>query len=230
MLANCHDASFVDQHDPVGQRDRAGTVRDDDRGSPCHHGAHGIADFVFFARVDCARRIVQHQHAGVGDDCASNRHTLTLPAAQRETTLTDRSVVPFGKSHDEVVGAGESRRALHRFHVGIGFRKRNVVADRIVEQERLLEHHTDVLSQLAHVEPTQIDAIQCDAALLHVVKAQQQPNDGALAGSSGTHQRDRLPWRNGHTHSVEHLVVIPVTKHHVFERHRANGVRRVSSR
>ncbi len=230
MLADCNDATFVDQHDSIGQCDGARAMRNDDGGSPLHHGAHGVANLVFLAGVDRTRCIVEHQHAWVGNDGTCNRHSLTLASAEREPALADRRVVSLGEPCDEVVCAGKSRSAFHRCHIRIGFGKGDVVSNGIVEQEGFFEHHTDVLTQFAYIELAQIDAVQRDAALFHVIKAQQEPNDRALARTGGTHQRNRLPRCDGDTHTVEHFVHVSVPEYDVFERHRAHRLGCVSSR
>ena len=98
-----HDPAVLEQHHPVGERDRRGTVRDHDRGAAAHHLGERVADLVLLRRVDCARGVVEDQHARVGDDRTRDRDALTLPARQREAPLADQRVVAVGQLRDEVV-------------------------------------------------------------------------------------------------------------------------------
>ena len=66
---------------------------------------------------------------------------------------------------------------LRRTDAAVG----DVVADRVVEQHGVLRHHADRRAQafLRHV--ADVLAVDPDAALGHVVEAEQQPADGGLA-------------------------------------------------
>jgi len=82
MLTDRRHHTFVKQHDAVSQGNGAWSVGNHDGGAARHHGAHRITNLVLFARVDRARRIVEHQHPRVGNDRPRDRHALTLAAAQ----------------------------------------------------------------------------------------------------------------------------------------------------
>ena len=134
----------VEQHDAVGERDRRGPVGDDDRRPPGHHLAERGADLVLLRRVDRRRRVVEDQHPRVGEHRARDRDALTLPARQREAVLADHGVVAVGQRVDERRRrrrAGAARRTCVQRRLRIG--ERDVLAHRVGEEERVLEHDAD---------------------------------------------------------------------------------------
>ena len=51
--------------------------------------ASGVADLVLLGRVDGGGGVVEHQHAGVGEDGPGDGDALALAARQREAPLAD---------------------------------------------------------------------------------------------------------------------------------------------
>ena len=104
------DAAVVEQHHPVGERDRRRPVGDDDRRPSAHHLAR-------------ARRGSRAPWSGRPTRCASSRMStrgsariaardrdaLALSAGQREAVLAETSRSPSGSVVDELVGAREAR-------------------------------------------------------------------------------------------------------------------------
>ena len=80
MRAFGDDAPAVEQHHPVGEGDRRGTVGDDHRGAAPHHLGERGADLVLLRRVDRRRRVVEDEDPGIGEDRPGDRDALTLPA------------------------------------------------------------------------------------------------------------------------------------------------------
>ena len=143
MGARRHDAPAVEQDHRVGERDGSGAVRDHDGGATVHHGRHGRADLVLLRRVDRGRGVVEDQHPWVGKNGSGDRDALPLATRQRESTLTEHRVVRLRESHDEVVGAGKSRCPFDGVVGGVGLSEGDVRGDRVVEQQRVLEHDAD---------------------------------------------------------------------------------------
>ena len=155
-------APVVEQHDHVGDRDRGRSVGDHDRRATVHHGLHRGADLVLLGWVDGARGVVEHEDPGVGDDRPGDRDPLALATRQRVPALTDQRVVPIRQLHHEVVGTGQARRRLDALEVGGRVGEGDVGGDRVVEQQRVLEHHADgsthiVDGHVAHVDPVDLD-------------------------------------------------------------------------
>ena len=141
MRAVGDDAAVVEQHDAVGERDRRGPVGDDDRRPALHHLGERGPDLVLLGRVDRRGRVVEDQHARVGEHRARDRDALPLPARQRVAVLADDRVVALGQLADELVGARELRGAHARLRIGAsGSANAMLLRTRVGEQERVLEH------------------------------------------------------------------------------------------
>ena len=197
-------APAVEQHHHVGDRDRGGSVGDDDRGAAVHHGLHRGADLVLLRRIDGTRGVVEHEDPRVGDDRPGDRDPLALSARQRVPTLADQRVVPVGELHHEVVGAGQARRRLDALAVGGRVGEGDVGGDRVVEQQRVLEHHADGAAHVVDGHVAHVDPVDLDGAALRVVEPQQQPGDRRLARTGLPDQRGRLAGRQLEREAVEH--------------------------
>jgi hypothetical protein len=86
------DPPGVEQHDAVGKRDRRRAVGDHDRGAIAQDAAQAGADLVLLARIDGRRRVVEDQHARVGEERAGDGQPLALATGQREATLAEQGV------------------------------------------------------------------------------------------------------------------------------------------
>ena len=136
---------------------------------PLHHLGERGADLVLLRRVDGRGRVVEDQHARVGEDRAGDRQPLALAAREREAVLAEQRVVAVGQLADEVVGAGElARRARSRSCVGVALAaargEREVLPHRVAEEERLLEHEPDLAAERAEPHVAHVVAVDADAA------------------------------------------------------------------
>ena len=219
------DATTVEQHHRVGDGDRAGPMGDHDRRATVHHGLHRVADLVFLRRVDGARRVVEHEDPRVGHDRPGDRDPLALPARQRVPAFADQRVVSLRQLHHEVVGAGQSRRGFDAPAVGGRIGERDVGGDRVVEQQRVLEHHPDSAPHVVHRDVAHVDAVDLDGALLGVVEAQEQPGDRGLPRARLADERGGLAGCQLQGEVIEHrparVVTGGVAERHVAERDRA---------
>ena len=143
----------VHEHHPVGEGDGRRAVGDDQRGAPAHHLGERGTDLVLLGGVDRRRGVVEDQHAGVGEDRARDGEALTLPTREGEAVLTEERLVPVGQGTDEVVGTGQPRSTLHLVAVDVvaalPCRERQVLPHGVAEEERLLEHETDLAAERA---------------------------------------------------------------------------------
>ena len=174
--------------------------------------------------VDRAGGIVEHEHPRVGEDRAGERDTLPLAAAEREATLAEEGVVAEGQAQDEVVGTGKPRGSFHIRVRCIGSRERDVRRDRVVEQKCVFEHDRDCVSQVGQREVADVDAVDGDGALVHVVEAHQQASERGLSATGGADHGDRRARRNVQIEVAKHLVVRVVPEADVAERDLADAV------
>src|SRR5262249_43191860 len=109
------------------------------------------------------------------------RHALLLAAGELQSPLAHPGLVFVGQRLDEVVDV----RGARRFY-DLGLRRRrttivDVVADAVVEQDRVLRNDADRAAQARLADIADVGAIDADAAARHVVEAEQQPRKRGLA-------------------------------------------------
>ena len=198
------DPAAVEHDDPVGQVQGRDAMRDEHRGAPGQHVAQPVVDRLLGAGVDRARRVVEHEDARVGQDGAGQRDALPLPAGQRQAPLAHHGVVAGGQVAHEAVGlrrpGGRDDLGLARVRAAVG----DVRADRVGEQEALLEGDADaaaqrVQGQLAHVVP-----VDDDPAAVGIVLARDQCRQRRLAAAARPDEGDALSGRDVQVDAVEH--------------------------
>ena len=84
----------------------------------------------------------------------------------------------------------------------------NVIGNGAGEQERVLQHHAITPPQSVQVHVANIDAVNADGALLHVIKTQQQRDDGGLSRAGVANDGNRLAGLDGERHIAQHPVVL----------------------
>jgi hypothetical protein len=107
--------------------------------------------------------------------------------------LTDERVVSFGKLNDEIVGIG-SFSSLDDFliratmDISIG----DVISNRIIKEDRLLCHQSDLISQGLKRDLSNVVTIDENLALLDIIESGQEIDQRGLAGSTHSHQGDHF--------------------------------------
>ena len=99
-----------------------------------------------------------------------------------------------------------------------------VFPDRAPEQERFLEDHAQLLAEVVRRQVADVDAVDRDAALLHVVKPRQQADKRRLAGAAPPDDPHHLARMHVERHVAEHRLVAVVAERHVLKTDRAADV------
>ena len=144
------------------------------------------------AVVHGAGRLVEHQDRRIEQQRAGDRDRLALAAGQALAALADVQVEAQRMARDEVLDAGDARRAQHRLVVGERRAERDVVAHRAMEQEHVLQHAADAAAQVGRVDLAQIGAVDQHRALIGLVEPEHQLLDRGLAGADAADQADPL--------------------------------------
>ena len=144
---------------------------------------------------------VENQDGGVLQDRSSDRHALFFAARKLQAALADDSAVTIGRARDEVMDVGRARRCLDaRLAIGqiehLGSAVSDVVADAVVEQHGVLRHDADRAAQAVLRDAADVLAVDGDAAGVHIVEAEQQARERALARPRMADHRDRLACGN----------------------------------
>ena len=177
-------------------------MRQDQRGAAGHQSVERLLDHRLVLRIDRGQRLVQHQDGRIAEQRAGDGDALALAARQACPAFADHRLVAVGQRLDEVVrvggagGGGEVRLA------GVGAAEAEVVLDGAVEQVGVLRHHGDHLPHGARVERAQVMPADPHRAALRVVQAEQQANDGGLAGAAGSDDADAFSGGNAEGQAV----------------------------
>jgi hypothetical protein len=93
----------------------------------------------------------------------------------------------------------------------------DVAADGAREEMDVLQHESEASPKVARSMLADVDAVDRDAPLLHVVEAQQQVDDRRLAGPSRPDERDALPGLHLERHVPQHRLAGHVGEADVLE-------------
>ena len=181
VLHNEDDVAFLDGREPVC----------DNKARPAlHHLGERLLNADLGEGIDRRGRLVENQHARVGQHGARNTEQLLLTLTQVAAALADFGVVAVGHSLDEAVCVrGFSRR--DNLLVGSGFvAVTEVFHDRAAEKPAVLEHHAVAAAQSVAAEVADIGAVEQYSALVHLVKAHEQIDERGFAAAGGTDYRN----------------------------------------
>jgi len=143
----------------------------DDQGCPSgHEVVQGLLHLDLRLRVQGRSGLVEDQDRGVLEDGPGDGDPLALPAGELRSRLADDRIVPLGKLHDEVVGmggpGGSDDLLLAPLDVPVG----DIVSHRIVEEDGLLGHHSDLSSEGLHGDVPDILTVDGDPARGNIVE------------------------------------------------------------
>src|SRR5690606_31454063 len=87
----------------------------------------------------------------------------------------------------------------------------------IIEQDGILRHDPDMLTQAQLRVLADITAVNRDASRCHVIEPKQQARQGGLAGARGAYDRNRLACANRKTDVVQYLSLRLISKAHMLK-------------
>jgi hypothetical protein len=218
VVAALLDDPATVQHDhPVGQVQRRDAMGDEHRGAIGQYRAQPVVDRGLGARVDRTGRVVQHEYPGVGQDRASQRDALALPAGQGQTTLADDRVVTLRQRGDELVCLRDLRRLLDLLVGGVRAAVGDIGADRVGEQEALLERDADSPPQRVQGHRPRVVPVDQHLAELGVAEPRDQRGDRRLAAAARPDQRHPLAGGDAQAEAVQHGSIGGVAEADVVE-------------
>jgi len=179
------DVAVLHNKDEVGVPDRGEAVCDHKARPAAHEGVHRILDHHFGASVDRARRLVEDEHGGIGENGAGYRDELLLPLGDISGFLVDDRLVALGLGADEVVGMGHPRRLHHLRVARVGPAVADVLHDTPAEEPGILEDHAEVPSDIGPRYCGNISVVDSYSARVGLVEAHEEFNDGRFARAGG---------------------------------------------
>src|SRR5688572_25865266 len=157
-------------------------MRDDEgRPAPPQRSQAVLDERLAFA-VERRGGFVEDENARIGEDRARDGHALALPARELYPALADDRVVARLEPFDELVRVRNAADLLNLLGGGIRTSVADVLCDRAVEEEVVLEHHSDLGSVVAQAHGREVAAVDQDAAGQRPVEGHYQADQRALAG------------------------------------------------
>lgn len=190
--ADFHEASAVQNGDPIGLLDRGQPVRDDKHRAALHQRVHRGLNQRLALVVQGARRLVEDQDFRILQNAACNGDALPLPAGKRNASLADLPRKAARHFLDKLEGVGEVGGADHVLHRRLRTPVADVFLDGAREEEVFLENDAEVLAVGVVFEPPQVNAVNEDAPRGDIVKTCQQAHDRRFAASARPDQRNHL--------------------------------------
>src|SRR5215213_9515245 len=160
--------------------------------------------------VEASHRLVQDQDRCVADDGPGDGYPLALPSGEGVAPLTYYALVTIFEVHNEVVGVGCFGGLDNLFRGSVQLAIGNVLLDRGAEEDRVLEDDPDLLAQGLELVVLYVSPIDPDGAASGFVQAEDQADEGRLAGSRSADQRHPLAGKDVKGDAFEDLVVISV--------------------
>ena len=151
--------------------------------------------------VEARRRLVEDQDARIGEDGARDRHALALAAREaRRRARRRRCRSLSAKLLDELVAVGDPRRVLDLVHRRVRLAVADVLGDRAVEQEVVLQHDAEVraVARPAAGRRGRWPSMRM-RALDRTVEGHHQADQRALARAARADQRRRRSGRRRRT-------------------------------
>src|SRR6185436_12063489 len=153
------DLAPVEHDDAVRGLHRAQPVRDHEHGAALADQPHVVLDDAFGLVVERAGRLVEDQHARIGQERTCDGDALPLAAGKVCPVLFDHGLVTERQLEDEFMRAGELGGFHHVLERRAGIGERDVLAHRAAEHDVLLQHHADLPPQAGGIDQRQVGAV-----------------------------------------------------------------------
>jgi hypothetical protein len=158
-------------------------VRDAQADEVLPHFLQSVHDLPFIMSVQSRRRLVQQQQPRPLQQRPRDRYPLLLSARQHASLGAHVGFEPLPQLRDEAPGLRLPQRLLHLLLRGVALAQEHVLADRGREEDGLLSHVADLSPQPLEVEVSEVDAVEVNGALVGVVEAHYQLEDGRLSAA-----------------------------------------------
>ena len=183
MGAALGDAAFVQHHDLVGIDHGRQPVRDDERGVLAGDVAERLLDGRLGAAVQRAGRLVEDQDRRVLQQGAGDGDALLLAAGKLQPPLADHRLIAFWQAGDEAMDRRALRRRLDLVLRGALAAIADIVADRVVEQHRVLRNDAKRGTQALLRDLRNVLPVDRDPPALRLVEAEEQARERGLAST-----------------------------------------------
>src|SRR5579859_1174113 len=171
---------------------RAQPVSDDDARPVLHHLVDGILHQPLALGVKRRSSLVKDKDRWVLEQGPRNGKPLPLTAAELAPTVTNIRLIAFFLLDDESMRIGDPGRLLDLLLRGIGFPKRDIRGDRVVEKNGLLRHDTQLLPHRSERIVLYVDPVDQQFPAGDIMKPGDQVGKGRLTRTTAADKRNRL--------------------------------------
>ena len=219
MSPTLHNPAALEHQDLIRAADRRQAVRDDERRPAVAQGAQPVLDLGFALGIETRGRFVEHEDPRIGENRPGDRDALALAAGQLHAALADDRVVLVIELLDELVTVRDACHFLDLLPRRVRPGERDVLGDRAVEQEVVLQHHAELRAIIGQRHGREVAAIHEHASLLRPIEREHETDQCALAGSGRPDECGRRARGRAKRHVLEHRYARFIREGHVIERH-----------
>src|SRR3989338_8389013 len=139
-----------------------------------HQFVERILNQMLGLRVKTGCCLIKNKNRRVFQNRSSNRNTLSLAAGKFHATLANERLILFWEVLDELMTMRELCRFDHFCICGLWSCVANVLHERSMKQNRILRHVRNRVTQTLLRNFANVLAVNQNAALLRIVKSQEQ--------------------------------------------------------
>ena len=151
-----------------------------------------VHDLGLGLNVEGGSGLVEDQDGGVAQESAGNGNTLPLTAGEVLALLTYGGIVAFRQVHDGLVDIGFFGDFNDLLDAGSGLADGDILANGALKEDRVLQHHADIVAQYVQGIQATIHAVDFNHALLNIVEARDQLDQRGFAAAGEADQSDPL--------------------------------------
>ena len=165
---------------------------DDDGGPIVRKVLDGVLDERLGFCIDGGRGLVQDENRRILEDRPRDRETLFLTTREPDTTLANNRIVSVRQTQNERFSIGRARCFNQFFFRCIRSAEQDVVTDRSVEEEYVLEYTGDILSEKVELQVADVVTTDANGPRLNIVESRDEVRNGGLPCSGWTHKCNNL--------------------------------------
>src|SRR6266446_1825183 len=185
--------ALVEYEDAIRMLNCAETMRDHERGSTGEQAVQRFANEQLCFGIHAGSGFVENQEARIMRQRAGKIDELPLADGKCRTALVNTGSDSFWKRADEISEANFIDSPFDGAAVNVWSAEANVCFDCTGEKERILEHDAELPAQILQIDGSNVLAVEKNLAALNIVKAQEQGNQGGLAGAGMSDDGEGLP-------------------------------------
>src|SRR3989338_5687640 len=212
-----HERSVGEHDEGVGAHDGRKTVRDrDDRDAPFQLLDHFL-NVRFRLVIQGTRCLVEYQKLWLPSKRACNDDTLAFSSTQSNPPLAYERIEALGARLDESV---DVRHPCSFPHLLIRYRiiiETNIVADGVVQEEKVLRHICDIHAPLRKRNLTTINAIELDCAFAWFEESQDEIDRCRFARPRWAHDAHHRPFPYRELNILENVLPLQVCERDLVE-------------